>query len=212
MRTEIDLNTWKRKDHFLFYSKISTPHYCVAFNVDVTNLLRFTRENKISFYYSLIYICTSAINSIDEFLLEIEDDKVYKIDSRRPYFTDIGKDSELFYFATAPQSGDVIEFAKKAREESEKNPLSLDEWENAGVPQVIFSCIPWADITMCSNERDYNDKKLKDDTAPIIVWGKYTERNGRYVLNMTIDVNHRLIDGYYVGLFVKKIEEAIAAL
>ena len=49
MRKEIDINTWDRKEHFEFYSNIATPHYCVAFNIDVTNLLAFTRKNKISF-------------------------------------------------------------------------------------------------------------------------------------------------------------------
>ena len=70
MRKEIDINKWERKEHFEFYSNIATPHYCVAFNIDVTNLLAFTRKNKISFYYSLIYLCTQSINEIDEFLLE----------------------------------------------------------------------------------------------------------------------------------------------
>ena len=48
MRKEIDINTWERKEHFEFYSNIATPHYCVAFNIDVTNLLAFTRKNKIT--------------------------------------------------------------------------------------------------------------------------------------------------------------------
>ena len=65
---------------------------------------------------------------------------------------------------------------------------------------------------MCSNERDYNDPKLKDDTAPILVWGKYTQHGDKYMINMTLDVNHRLIDGYFVGLFVQKLESMIAAL
>ena len=47
----------------------------------------------------------------------------------------------------------------------------------------------------------------KDDTAPILVWGKYTEQNGKYIINMTLDVNHRFIDGYFVGQFVQKLEE-----
>lgn len=47
---EIDINKWERKEHFEFYSNIATPHYCAAFNIDVTNLLAFTRKNKISFY------------------------------------------------------------------------------------------------------------------------------------------------------------------
>ena len=67
-------------------------------------------------------------------------------------------------------------------------------------------------MTVCTNERDYNDPNLKDDTTPILVWGKYTEQDGKYKINMTLDVNHRLIDGYYVGEFVKKLEELIDEL
>ena len=97
MRKEIDIKQWNRKEHFEFYSKIATPHYCVAFNIDITNLLAFTRKNKISFYYSLIYLCTQSINQIDEFLLETEDNKVYRIDRRVPCFTDLKKDSTSFH-------------------------------------------------------------------------------------------------------------------
>ena len=53
---------------------------------------------------------------------------------------------------------------------------------------------------------------MKDDTAPILVWGKYTEQNGKYIINMTLDVNHRFIDGYFVGQFVQKLEEKISEL
>lgn len=212
MRHEIDIAQWERKEHFEFYSQNATPHYCVAFNVDITNLLAFTRKNAISFYYSLIYLCTQAINEIDEFLLETEDDRVYKIDRRVPCFTDLKKGATSFHMVSLPCDGDMVTFAKNARIESQTNPLSVYALEGLRESQIIYSCIPWADITMCSNERDYTDPKLKDDTAPILVWGKYVERDGKYIINMTLDVNHRFIDGYFVGQFVQKLEEKISAL
>ena len=212
MRQEINCANWERREHFEYYSKISTPHYCVAFNVDITNLLAFTRKNHISFYYSLIYLCTKSLNEIDEFLLEIEDNKVYRIDRRVPCFTDLKKGATIFHMVLLPCEGDIINFAKRAREESTNHPLPVDALEGVNEPQIIYSCIPWADITMCSNERDYNDPKLKDDTAPILVWGKYVEHDDRYMINMTLDVNHRLIDGYFVGLFVQNLESKIAEL
>ena len=212
MRKEIDVNNWSRKQHFAYYSKISTPHYCVAFNIDITNLLRFTREHHISFYYSLIYLCTQSLNSIDEFLLEIEDNRVYRVDRRVPCFTDLKKGATEFHMVTLPCEGDIAEFASAARRESMGHPQTPEAMDRSGEPKIIYSCIPWADITMCSNERDYSDPKLKDDTAPILVWGKYTEHDGRYLINMTLDVNHRLIDGYFVGMFVQKLEEMITAL
>ncbi len=212
MRKEIDLENWERKEHFLFYSQISTPHYCIAFNIDVTNLLNFTRANKISFYYSLVYLCTQSINEIDEFLLETENNKVYRVDRRVPCFTDLAKGATVFHSVSMPCEGSIVEFTQKARVESQTHPLTLNDFANVTEPKVVFSCIPWADITMCTNERDYNDPKLKEDTAPILIWGKYTLRDGRYLLNMTLDVNHRFIDGYYVGQFVQKLEEKIQQL
>ena len=103
---KIDINAWDRKEHFEFYSKIATPHYCVAFNIDITNLLAFTRKNKLSFYYSLIYLCTQSINEIDEFLLETEDNKVFKIDRRVPCFTDLKKGATSFHMVSLPCDGD----------------------------------------------------------------------------------------------------------
>lgn len=212
MRQEMDITSWERREHFEFYSKCATPHYCVAFNIDITNLLFFTRKHHISFYYSLIYLCTRSLNSIDEFLLEIENNKVYKIDYRVPCFTDLKKGATSFHMVSLPCEGDMIEFANKAREESEKNPLSVYALDGLRDSQIIYSCIPWADITMCTNERDYTDPNLKDDTAPILVWGKYTQKGDRYIINMTLDVNHRLIDGYFVGQFVQKLESMIESL
>ena len=212
MKQEIDINSWDRRQHFEYYSKISTPHYCVAFNIDITKLLQFTRKQNISFYYWLIYLCTQSLNMIDEFLLEIKDNRVFKINRRVPCFTDLKKGATSFHMVYLPCEGNIIEFATKAREESINNPLPVDALEGLREPQIIYSCIPWADITMCSNERDYNDPKLKDDTVPILVWGKYTEHDGRYMINMTLDVNHRLIDGYFVGLFVQNLEAMITAL
>lgn len=212
MRQELDLTHWERKHHFEYYSKIATPHYCVAFNIDITNLLQYTRRRHISFYYALIYLCTQSLNKIDEFLMEIEDNKVFKIDTRIPCFTDLKKGSTLFHMVSLPCEGSLLDFAVRAREESLDNPLPVNALEGLGQPQIIYSCIPWADITMCSNERDYQDPKLKDDTAPILVWGKYTEHNGRYLINITLDVNHRLIDGYSVGQFVQNLENMIDSL
>lgn len=180
-------------------------YFSVAFNVDVTNLLQFTREHRISFYYSLIYLCTQSLNRIDEFLLEISGNRVFRIERRVPCFTDFKKGASGFHMICLLCEGDIIAFAKKAREESINNPLPVDALDGTGEPQVIYSCIPWADITMCSNERDYNDPKLKDDTAPVLVWGKYTEHDGRYKINMTLDVSRRLIDGYFAGLFVQNL-------
>lgn len=212
MRKEIDMKNWEGKENFEYFSKISTPHYNVAFNVDITDLVIYTQKHQISLYYSLIFLCTQSLNSINQFLLEIEDNRLFKVDRRIPCFTDLKEGATSFHMVSLPCEDDMIEFATKAKETSLDDPLPINALDGLVEPQIIYSYIPCADITMCSNVRDYNNPKLKDDTVPTIIWGKYTQNGNRCILNMTLDVNRRLIDGYSVGLFVRELEKWLFAL
>ena len=71
-----------------------------------------------------------------------------------------------------------------------------------------MSCTPWFDLTGCTNERDFD----KDDNIPRITWGRYAEANGRKTLGMSVEVNHRFIDGLHLGKFYEKLQADIDAL
>ena len=49
-------------------------------------------------------------------------------------------------------------------------------------------------------------------SIPRISWGKYVERGGRRELGMSVEVNHRLVDGLHLGRFVQALEGRIEAL
>mgnify|MGYP001660209991 FL=1 len=73
---------------------------------------------------------------------------------------------------------------------------------------IYFSCMPWFDLTAATNERDFD----RDDNIPRICWGKYVPADGRETLGMSVEVNHRFIDGYHLGQFYQKLQRAINAL
>jgi chloramphenicol O-acetyltransferase type A len=39
------------------------------------------------------------------------------------------------------------------------------------------------------------------DSVPRIAWGRFEEKNGKYLLGMNLEVNHRLIDGIHIAQF-----------
>lgn len=81
----------------------------------------------------------------------------------------------------------------------------------ADVPEAekaYFSCLPWMEIPAMSSERSLDP----DDAIPRIMWGKYVTRDGRLELCVSADVNHRLIDGYHIGLFYQELQHAISSL
>lgn len=206
-REPVAWEDWSRKAVFDFFSSMSHPFYSVTFTVDVTNLYRFTKEQGVSFYYALIYLCTQAINRVDAFQYVLNDGALYRLNGRSPSFTDLKKGSEQFHIVTMPCTGDIEAFCRAAREKSDaQTEFICTSAESDAL--LYFSCLPWLELTALTNERDFD----RDDAIPRIAWGRYTEVGDRKKLNMSVEVNHRFIDGLHIGRFSETLAGLITAL
>lgn len=204
---KIDLAVWPRAELFRFFSGVSDPFYSVAFRVDVTNLHSYTRAHGISFYYALCFLVTDAVNAVENFRYTIRGSEVFLLDERVPSFTDLKPGSEQFHIVTLPKRGTLEEFCRMARAKSEAQQTLLDQ--SGELDDLLYlSCVPWFDLTAATNERDFD----KDDNIPRICWGKYVSENSCEMLGMSVEVNHRFVDGYHLGQFYQKLQKAIDAL
>lgn len=203
----VDWASWPRREIYEFFSPLSQPWYSVTFRLDVTALYRYAKERGLSFYYSLIYLCTRAVNRTEAFSYALSAGRIVKLDPRKPSFTDLKPGAEHFHIVTLPCEGGMADFcaAAKAKSEAQERFIDLSQ-EGEGL--IYFSCLPWVDLTALTNERDGNP----DDAIPRIAWGKYVEENGRKVLGLSLEVNHRFIDGLHIGQFAKELEKGIAEL
>ena len=207
MIRDIDMSTWPRREIYDFFSPISNPFYSVTFTLDVTNLYRYVKERELSFYYALVYLCTQAVNRVEAFLYTIEDGKVLIYDKRQPSFTDLEKGSELFRMVFVPCEGSLDEFCRAAKAKSESQHFFFDPTAETN-DLIYFSCLPWMDVTGLTNERNLDP----DDAIPRIAWGKYIDIDGRKQLHISLEINHRLIDGVHLGRFNEELCRLIEAL
>ena len=207
MIRDIDINTWPRREIYDFFSPISNPFYRVTFTLDVTNLYRYVKERELSFYYALVYLCTRAVNRVEAFLYTIEDGKVRMYDKRQPSFTDLEKGSELFRVVFVPCEGSLDDFCRAAKAKSESQHFFFDPAAETN-DLIYFSCLPWMDVTGLTNERNLDP----DDSIPRIAWGKYIDVNGRKQLHISLEINHRFIDGVHLGRFNEELCRLIEAL
>ena len=203
----IDRSTWPRRGMYDYFSGVSNPFYSVTVQLDVTDLAAWARQEGLSFYYALVYLCTEAVNQTEAFRYDIRDGQVVLLDRREPSFTDLKPGAELFHIVTMPSGEDIRAFCREARRISRAQDIFLDTAAEAG-PLIYFSCLPWVELTALTNERDFD----RDDTVPRIAWGRYVEQNGRLKLGLSLEVNHRFIDGLHIGQFVRALEGLIAAL
>ena len=196
---------------FEFYSKIDDACFAFTFPLEVTNLKKYCKENDISFYYSLIYLSIKVLEGIDEFHYKItKDNKVYYYDNLIPSFTDFNKDSKSYYIVTYAilENENIIDFTKRMRKLSKEQKVFINEDKYDLNELVYITSIPWFDYTSLKEEHNNNSY----DSIPHLSWGKYYNEGNKLMIHYSIQANHRLVDGYHIGLFVNGLQDLINSL
>ena len=204
---KIELTAWPRAESFRFFSSLDQPFYSVCFRVDVTKLHAYTKSHGLSFYHAMIYFVTQAVNETENFRYTIRNGEVSLLAARTPSFTVLKPGSEQFQIVTALCTGGLEDFCRAAKEKAEAQTAFLDPASETD-DLIYLSCLPWFDLTCCTNER----KVDVDDAIPRITWGKYVKEGDREVLGLSIEVNHRLIDGVHLGRFYERLQEKLSSL
>lgn len=202
--TPVDYEKWPRKEIFEFFSGTDFPFYSVTFNLDITNLYAYVKAKELPFYHALTYLVSNAVNSIDAFSYCISDGQVCKLPPRWPSFTDLNKETGLFKIVTLPLSDNISTYCADAADESTKQSSFITPTGSRN-NLVFISCLPWIEVTSVTNEHALD----KDDAFPRITWGKFYEREGRKILGISVEVNHRFIDGVHIGMFGNRLQKDI---
>lgn len=204
----ISLDTWKRKNHYNFFKKVDNPQFNICANVDVTNFIKFVKNNEISFYYSMIYASTYVMNEIEDFRYKIRDGEIILHDKLHPSFTDMSPGEDLFKIVTLGLGDSIIEFSNNAKEKSTNQKNYFPDVDVNQDELIYFSCIPWISFTSISNEIVMN----KEDSIPRISFGKYFYQDNKILLPYSIQVNHMLLDGVHVGKYMERLQEFLDQL
>ena len=202
----IDIDNWKRKEHFNFFYRMDYPQYNLCMNIDITNFLRFTREHNLSFYYAMIYAVMDVANQSENFRYRIRDGKVVLHNRLHPSFTDnsIEPGDDLFRFVTVDMCDNLFDFVAQTKAISKHQTEYLPMDKVIGRDDFIFiTCVPWISFTHLSHTITIN----RNDSVPKISWGKYFTEGDKVLLPFSVQVHHALADGYHVGKYVNDLQK-----
>ncbi len=208
MTTVIDKAAWPRSAHYDFFSGMSDPFYALTFPVDITSLRAWCRARGLSFYMAMVYGVTKAMERVDAFLYKDRNGVIVKHDRLIPSFTDLRPGSDLFYIVTVEAGEDPEEFCRRAKARSAEQTGFITSGDWAEDELVYFTCLPWFPVTAFTNERDLNPS----DSVPRVSWGRWRQEGDRYLLDLSLELNHRLLDGVHVGEFHDELTRWINSL
>ncbi|HCA99658.1 MAG TPA: chloramphenicol acetyltransferase [Porphyromonadaceae bacterium] len=206
---QINIDTWKRKEHFEFFSAMKSPFLGITANVNCTKAYKEAKEKQVSFFAYYMHKSIAAVNSIPEFKYRIIDNEIYEVDKIN-VGTTLGRDDQTFAFAYVEydEKFDIFNESLKAEIESVKNSTGLRfHKEHLRVDLIRYTTIPWLNFTAVLHPTNFNEK----DSVPRISFGKMFEENGELFLPVSVEAHHGLMDGYHVCQYFKEFENLLNA-
>ena len=203
MKQKLNLDTWNRKEHFLFFKQMEEPFFGITTTIDCTNAYDKAKELNISFFTYYLHKTLVAANAIENFRYRIIDDEIYIFDTIDASAT-IMREDKTFAFSLIEYSNNINDFAEItkteiARIQTTTRLFTRDFQENL----IHFSALPWLNFTSFSHARSFTFP----DSCPKISFGKMMIENGKKTMSMSVHVHHGLMDGYHVSQFVNYFQE-----
>ena len=205
MKHEIDLKTWKRREHFEVFKNFDEPLFGITVRVECSAAYKKAKQSGYPFSNYYLYLSLKTVNEIEEFRYRIEDDKVYCYDSVGAGPT-IFREDETFGYGFFDYYEDIDKFMSQAKIEADRVRAEHGlKFTHAGEDIIHYSTLPWADFTAVNHARVLTVGR----SIPKITFGKITREGDNMWLPVDIHANHALMDGFHVGKFVERFQELL---
>lgn len=203
----IDLATWPRRDAYELFSRGYLPYFSVTTPLDVTELFRFTKKEGLSFYRAMVYIVSRAMNELEPFRLRIRPEGIAVCETVSPSYTTAGRDGTFGITDVDYVPGETMaDFCRRARAVEARQAAQMQVEDDVRDDLIFISCVPWFVTTAVLQEQPTNP----DDSFPRVLWDRIQEKDGRKLVNFTVQLNHRLLDGAHVRDLLARMHELMA--
>ena len=193
---EIDLENWNRYKQYKWFSTFRDSTYGINIELDVTDLVKYVKDNKKSFFVSFLYILMKGLNSQEEMRIRLVNGKVVMYDDINPAYTVMTK-AGTFENVTSKNHENFKEFYEEIKRDVDnaKNQEKVREEYNDGevFNQYYITCTPWIDFSSLTHPIP-DDKSSQ--VVPRVCFGKYHLVGDRYKMMLNITVSHEFVDGY----------------
>jgi chloramphenicol O-acetyltransferase type A len=179
----IDINTWNRKLVFEHFKGFADPYY--------------------SFFGRYLHDCMKALNTIENLKIRILDESIVAYNVIHTSVTLMRPDKTFgFSFVKFDENLDVFISNIGIEQERINNSVELYPPEEYRLDCIHCSALPW--LNFSGHKEPVSGQK---DSVPKLAFSKAIEIEGKLIMNVAINANHALADGYHVSLFSEKFQE-----
>lgn len=200
----IDMDSYKRREHFDYFRSLQYPYVGVTVDKDVTDAFSFSKETGRSFYLTMVHAAALAADAVPELRQRIRGNRIIEYSECPTSHTERTQSGGYCYCTLHHHMSlpDYFAYAEEARHTCAQNGITEDE----DVESMYFiSTIPWLHYTAL-----IQPAACGDESNPRITWGKCTTTDsGRVVMPVSILVHHALADGSHIARFYEMLDHEL---
>ncbi|MEN4760374.1 chloramphenicol acetyltransferase [Chryseobacterium sp. C39-AII1] len=203
----IDIESWNRKEHFEFFSKMKSPYFGFTTEVDCTKAYEKAKEKGISFFAYYLYKSMVAINSVHELKLRIVDGEVIQFDEVHVGST-IGREDGTFGFSFFHYSENFETFNERLQDQiktvQSSTGLGISN-DVLPINHIRHTTIPWSSFTTILHPTNFDPKEC----IPKIAFGKFSLKDGKKMMPVSIEAHHGLADGLHLAKYFEAFQKEL---
>jgi len=205
MKHEIELATWKRREHFEIFKDFDEPLFGFTVRVECSQAYKKAKQLGYSFSMYYMYLSLKAVNETEEFRYRIEDNRVFCYD-RVDAGPTIFRDDETFGFGYLKYDEEIAGFMKQAFLEVKRVKAERGlKYPPSGENIIHYSTLPWASFTSINHARILNAGR----SIPKITFGKIIHEGDKMWMPMDIHANHALMDGFHACKMIDRFQNLL---
>lgn len=203
----VDIDTWKRKEEYLFFKTFRNPLVGITSEVDCAKAWENAKRWNIpvSLYY--LHAALVAVNEIEEFRYRQVEGQV-RLYERLDLFTPVLTPSENYRSVAIPYQKDWEGFIAQAHPVVERAKRGEGHAHGDGESRqdlVLISVNPWYRFTGIQ----LSDPADPHESIPIFTFGKITPEGEKRLMPVSLRVNHGFVDGFRIGRFLEKFQQLL---
>ena len=199
----IDLETYPRRSHYEYFKSLAYPYVGLTANVDVTNLVRYAKDQGGSTFLACLWAAANAANAVPELRQRIKEDAIVEFDHCDTAHTVAMPDKTFCNCRTDCRRSleAFLPYGKACQQEAMGHHGFVSTQEDE-TDLIFLSCVPWVAFTQC-----IQPVPIPADCNPRIVFGKFIPEGEKTLMPLHIQCNHALVDGRHLGEFYQAFAE-----
>lgn len=199
----IDLADYGRRGLLEAFRDRQMPCFSTSCNLDITPIRRFIKANGYSFFITMSYVLSRAVNQVPEFRHRLIAGELYAFERVDPGYTVLLEDG-TFSFCDSMHFDDFERYRKHAANRIASVKIRPDHDTGDKHHMFFISNVPWFSFTAFTHpyERKYG-------SIPILTIGKYFEQDNVTWMPLAVQVHHGVVDGSHVGLLYDHIGQLV---